>query len=147
MLHRILALTMTLAALAIVGCEASPSVHVTDVRVVDQTEQGGRVVLEVDLINPNDFVLPMPTADYTVSVEGAGQFSFQGVVPLAVMPAQGTQTLQLPAAFTVDQPLTGKPFAAHGSIQYDPPGEWRAFLTQSGFPLPEVDFQETGTID
>lgn len=136
----------TLIGLA-VGCESVPSADVLDVRVIDQTEQGGRVIMEVDVINPNDFPLPMPTADYTVTVEGVGTFTFDGVIPLVVMPVQGTQTLELPAAYSTTEPLAGKPFTASGTIYYDPPGEFRAFLKESGFPLPDVEFSREGTVE
>ena len=129
------------------GCEASPAVDVADVRIVDQTEQGGRVLLELDVSNPNDFPLPMPTANYTVTIEGAGTFTFDGVVPLAVMPMQASQTLTLPAAYSTATPLVGRSYRAYGHVTYDPPGEFRAFLKESGFPLPNVDFDKTGVVE
>lgn len=143
MMFGCLGLLMALA----VGCEAVPSADVLDVRVVDQTEQGGRVIMEVDVFNPNDFPLPMPTADYKVTIQDAGSFTFNGVIPLVVMPMQGTQTLQLPAAYSTDVPLAGKSFTARGTIYYDPPGEFRAFLKESGFPLPDVTFSREGTVE
>lgn len=108
----------------LVGCTASPSADVLAVRVVDQTEQGGRVLLYVDVTNPNDYPMPTPTANYHLDVDGVGKFDFNGVVPLASMPAQGSQTYVFPAAFDTASPLVGRRFNASGDIKYHPPGEW-----------------------
>lgn len=135
------------SAAAMIGCTARPSVDVMDIRVVDQTEQGGRVLLYLDVVNPNDFPMPTPTANYEIRVDGAGVFAFNGVVPLAAMPAQGSQTYVFPAAFDTTSPLSGRRYATSGSLKYEPPGEWQAFLTESGFPLPDVDFSASGTIE
>ena len=149
MLQRVSILVLAAMLMAMfVGCNsAAPTVDVTHVRIIDQTEQGGRVMLQVELINPNNYPLPMPTANYTVTIDGAGTFEFDGVVPLAVMPWQGTQTLDFPAAFSTRAPLVGRSYTAKGSIRYNPPGELRAFLTESGFPLPHIGFNTSGVVE
>jgi LEA14-like dessication related protein len=135
------------------GCQGlglfldKPGAEVTSVELEEQTEQGGRVVATVRLANPNDVVLPVAKAHYTVQVEGAERFRFT-TVPSVAMPAKGGQTVTLPAAFKRDggRSLAGRAYTVDGHVTYRPAGEVEAVLFGSGWPLPRTGFHREGTL-
>jgi hypothetical protein len=139
---------MVAAAMLLCGCAVvkRPPANVTSVAVTEQTDQGGRIEVVVDLVNPNDDTpLPMPRAIYTVTVGDDKTFHFEQI-PAATLPAAGVQTLTLPAAFADAAPLAGQPYRVTGRVEYTPPGEIRRILTDSGLPLPSSPFSAQGTL-
>ena len=136
--------SLMMALLLLVGCVGAPSAKVTEVLVEEQTDQGTRLVVIVELTNPNQTPLPMPKAHYWVKV-GDETFDFQ-TIPLATLPGQGTQTLQFPAALTAGRSLSGQPYRVWGRISYEPPGDVRRLLVDYRMPLPAVDFSQRGTL-
>ena len=94
----------------------------------------------VELQNPNNVPLPLRRAQYTVEVAGAEPFSFRDQ-PARTLPASGRQTVELAAVFPGD--ATGATCHVSGWITYEPPGEIRKLLTESGIPLPNADFSST----
>ncbi len=135
-----------LSLLLLTGCVSSPSAKVTDVVVEERTSQGTRLVVIVELTNPNATALPLPKADYEVSVDGAGSFSFQ-VIPDATLPGKGVQTIRFPAALAGGRSLAGRSYNVSGSIFYEPPGEVRRLLTEYRVPLPSAGFSKSGTLN
>ena len=124
----------------------APTATVSAIRLAEQTADGVRVEVDVELENPNDFELPLPKCDYTIAVNGAGEFSFNDV-PLRTLPASGTQTLTLVAAFAHDRgDLVGANCSVSGSVTYDPPGSVRMLLTESRVPLTWVSFSGKGAL-
>jgi uncharacterized lipoprotein len=144
--HRLI-LSVVVALLA--GCSSlqTPTGVVTAVRPTAATAEGARVEVTVELINPNDIPLPLLRTDYTVTLEGVGTFTFHDPTD-RTLPAGGTQAVVLPAAFAKDGgQVGGVPYRVTGNITYEPPGEVRKVLTESGIPLPTVSFAASGRLE
>lgn len=122
--------------------------RVDSVRIDEQTDQGVRVLVTVVAENPNDVALPIVRAKYEVDVADAEPFRFTDL-PAVTVPANGVQTVTLPAALA---PTGGGAYAdgagykVTGSLIYEPPGEIRKLLTQYGVPLPSASFKQQGTL-
>lgn len=138
---------------------AEPRANVIEVSLVDQTAQGARVEVVIELLNPNAAPLPLLKADYSVRVAGVepfvssaqpnrtlpGRTAARGPDPA---PTPGRQLLRLAAAFaTQGQELRGASFQVSGTVTYEPPGEIRKMLTDSGVPLPAVPFTASGVLE
>ncbi|WP_432799964.1 hypothetical protein [Poriferisphaera sp. WC338] len=142
-------ITLVVASLTFAGCSVkTPTATVKDITVTEKNSTGARILLTVELQNPNDVALPLPHAYYRVSLQDASSFEFKSV-PALTLPAKGSQTLTLPAAFAIkpDQPLEGRHYNVVGSIFYHPPGEFRMILDQYHIPLPSADFSASGNIN
>jgi LEA14-like dessication related protein len=123
----------------------TPSAKVLSVTLADQTDQGARLIVLVELTNPNAHIaLPLRFAQYQVSAGGASAGSTSK--PARTLPAGGTQTVELPVSIAGVTALSGAAVQAGGSITYEPPGEVRMLLTESSVPLPTVTFSYSGTI-
>jgi len=145
---RILVL-VSITLLALTGCISAlpPSAEVTGVRVTEQSPEGARVEIAVLLTNPNRFAIPLPEASYTFSVGSVGSFSSVDL-PARVLGPNGVQSLRLPAAIpTEGQDVSGQPWRISGSVTYQPENHLRAFLTESGIPLPLVLFSGDGVLE
>jgi hypothetical protein len=144
--------SLVLAVAALTGCQGmglflnNPKAKVSQVDLVEQSDEGGRVVATVTVTNPNEIVLPLAQAHYTVRVAGAEPFRFT-TMPARAMPADGSQTVELPAAFArKGDPLAGRKYTVDGYVTYRPPGEVEAVLFGSGWPLPRCGFRREGTL-
>ncbi len=137
---------LLLITLAAGGCAVQrPSARVTGVEIAEATEEGSRLLVTVVLDNPRDEPLPIRRSRYELSVDGE-TFEFTDLAA-ATMPAQGSQTLRLPAAVRVPAAAVGsRPYEVRGSVVYEPPGEIRDLLTDSGVPLPSVTFSQSGRL-
>jgi hypothetical protein len=123
-----------------------PSAQVTSVRLDDQSEQGARVIITVALSNPNDLSLPLIRSAYTVKLGDLPAATFHED-PLKALPRTGPQTVELAAAVpTNGASVAGMDYRVSGSITYEPPGEVRQVLTESGVPLPTVGFSSSGSL-
>lgn len=146
----ILAACVTFSALfALGGCETleTPLVEVVNVRVAEQTADAARIEAMIELTNPNDTPLPLTKCNYTISVAGAQGVSLEDI-PHRTLPALGKQTVKLPAAIrTNGANVSGAAYNVSGSVTYEPPGEMRKVFTESGIPLPWVDFAKTGRVE
>jgi len=149
---RYLALMCVLTlGLNVIGCSQfqamqPPQLQVQAMKIAQQTEEGARIEITLLLQNPNDKALPLTYTDYRVEVPGVGVFAF-GDETNRTLPAGGTQTVVLPAALaTRGRELHGIPCVVSGSVSYDPPGQLRKILTESGVPLPSVNFTSTGPL-
>jgi len=137
----------TLTGCLSVGAER-PAARFGALDIDQQTGEGARVLLTVEVDNPNDFDLELTEATYKINVEGVAAFSFDGVVPDKALPPEGTQQITFPAALGAGgRPLQGRSYNVSGSLTYEPPGELRAILTESGFPLPSVPFSGSGRLE
>lgn len=132
---------------AVAGCTAvkPPTATVTGARVVDVTAAGAQMAVDVLLTNPNDEPLPLTRADYRVSAPDAGLRAYAfAELPNRTIPGRGSQRVTLPAALpaTEARAVAVRPGAwrVSGSFTYAPDRGLRAFLTETGVPLPEVGF-------
>lgn len=122
----------------------APTARVVDVKIVEAGPQAVRVAVTVEMTNRDDVALPLTMADYYVDLPGSKTYR-SSQRPLASIPAKGTQQFQLTAALPVsgEAPST---YRVGGTIEYEPPGEIRMLLTESGVPLPRVGFQGAGEL-
>ena len=142
-------MTMICMAAVLGGCSANlrqVTARVDSVRIDDRTDQGVRVLVTVVAENPNDIPLPIVKAKYEVRVTGADAFAFTDL-PKATLPAHGTQTITLPAAFAFDGGnAVGASYRVDGQLTYEPPGEIRQLLTEYNVPLPSASFKDDGAL-
>ena len=146
MTRPLLIICLSFITATLVGCASlqTPTAKVTDVAVTGQTDVGASVRLTVKLHNPNDFVLPLTRAHYTIDVAGLDSFSFNQI-PDCALPAHGDQTLQFTAGFPLkNQSIDGRTYRVNGYASIQPPGKMWQIFHQSGMPLPTSDFSATG---
>jgi hypothetical protein len=127
---------------------AQPRAQVKMVRLIEQTNEGARVEVVVALKNTNDVPLPLVASDCSMSVAGRSPYR-SATDPNAVLPAGSTQEIVIPLAFATPEPesaVTDAAYSVSGSVTYEPPGQTRKLLTDSGIPLPQVLFSGTGRI-
>ncbi len=131
------------------GCSSNlkpVTTRVDSVTVDERTEQGVRVLVTVIAENPNDVALPIVRARYEVDLAGAEAFAFTELAK-ATLPAHGTQTITLPAAFATEGGgAAGQSYKVKGQLTYEPPGEIRKLLTEYGVPLPSASFKDDGAL-
>lgn len=135
---------------SLAGCRADgealqqPVSSVSDVWIEDQTPRGVRLMIRVDVENPNDIPLPVTKADYALTVKDLGTFEFADQPPVA-LPPRGKQTIELAAAFgDGERPVAGHAYKVSGDVTYEPPGEIRKLLTEYRVPLPSTPFSKRG---
>ncbi|MEM0915743.1 MAG: hypothetical protein AAGK09_14200 [Planctomycetota bacterium] len=145
---RLIALMMV-AAWGLSGCIGTPSpkAEVIGVDVSDVSDEGTAVVVRVSVTNEGEVELPLPKADYTVTVEGAEPFSLV-MVPDTVAPmGEGSlSVIELPAAFAGGD-LTGRAWRVSGTLTYEPPGDLRRLATDYRVPLPFTLFSGEGVLE
>jgi len=127
-----------------------PSVRVGVLTVTEQTGQGVAFEVPVALANPNEVTLPLRQADYTITIDGVGDYDFKGQA-LAAVPDGGAQVLMLRGALPVGAPgaadgLAGRAYRVRGRLEYRKPGELQRVLRQTGFPPPRVRFEGEGKV-
>ncbi len=147
------ALMLSLMSFIALGCSTAwqsvdrPEVQVEQVQVTDRTDEGVRVEVTVRLSNPNEIALPLVYASYGVELDGLGRFEL-GDATNRSLPAKGSQIVVLPAAFAVSEPLPdAQPYRVWGHVQYEPPGQLRKVLTETGIPLPGSSFASEGRME
>ncbi|MEO0475959.1 MAG: hypothetical protein AAF085_08340 [Planctomycetota bacterium] len=139
---------LVLAILLFTGCNigiSRPEVMVTDVRLDEVSDGGGRVLFDLLVKNPNDEELPMPTVNYRVDVIGAGSFELTDR-PYAALPKNGETTVTLAAAVSGVN-LPGKRVKVDGQIVFQPKGELRRLLYDNYIPLPRSNFSGEGVLE
>ncbi|MEE9404020.1 MAG: LEA type 2 family protein [Algisphaera sp.] len=143
----ILRLVLTFFAFAVVGCTSvlPPVVTVTGARVLEVSDVGARLAIHLELANPNDYPLPLERVSYRVSLQkGAIEPYVADDLPARTIAAHGTQTLHLPAALASGSRTFNPEWLEHwqvkGTLTYAPDRGLRAFLTETGVPLPFVGF-------
>lgn len=144
-----LRIVCTCLALALfTGCNIGiqrPEVVVSDLRLDEASEGGGRILFDLLVVNPNDEELPMPTVSYRVDVVGAGSFELSDR-PYAALPKNGQTKVTLAAAVSGVN-LKGKRVAVDGEVVFEPQGEIRKLLYENYVPLPRSRFSSEGTLE
>jgi hypothetical protein len=147
---QVFVLTALLSAIA-GGCSGTPgfeypTAKAVAVRIDEQTDQGVRVIVLVNMNNPNDYPLPLIEGSYTVNVSGLGSFH-DGARSVRTLPSRGTETIEMPAAFaTKGAPVVGRQYDVSGWITFQPPSNLRALMTDMDIPLPDVGFALSGVL-
>ncbi len=137
------------------GCHlADPGARVLGVEVTQQSPQGVRLDVVVELENPSDEPLPLVESEYTLTIDSVGEFE-SADRPHRTMPTArrgdngepGRQVIRLPVAYAMPghSPL-GMTYRVEGSVSYRPPGEIRALLSEAKLPLPTVTFNGSGLV-
>jgi len=141
----LLLLTLPACTLPRLPKVVEPEARVVGATLVEQTADGAAFEVQVELINPNDFALPVTIASYRVEVDGR-RYSFTGKAG-ASMPPTGVQTLTLRGAVpTEGGDLSGASYEVSGHVVYVKPGELRRVLVESGLPEPRLAFAGSGTV-
>ena len=140
------------------GCVSSitsPTASVQSISLVDQSAQGARIHVTLELKSDNAVPLPLVECGYSVDLDGIGSFTFVDK-PNKAIPAKRTdinagparQTLTLVAVFaTGGREVKGANCRVSGSVVYEPAGEIRKVMTESSIPLPSVSFSGQATIE
>ena len=121
----------------------TPKARVTGVKIIDRSDKATRANVTVQLVNPNRTALPLTQSHYTLSIGDAEPFSYTDRLN-RTLPANGSQEITLPAVF-IGKP-TGE-YKVNGTVTYEPPGEIRKLMTDSGIPLPFAFFDGKGTVE
>lgn len=147
---------LVLSGAWLAGCETvvGPEAAVVEAVVTQQTDEGARVELVLEMENPNTVPLPVERSRYTVSLEGVGQGVFRERHYVAIPAAEGNgkavpgrQRVVLPVVFAGPiGELAGRRYRVRGTLAYEPPGEIRKLLTESHFPLPVAVFHGQGQV-
>ena len=127
-----------------VGVIHQPDIKLESVKVTQTSPEGSRVECTVILENPNEVPLPLVYASYQIMVDG---LSFELADKTnRTLPAKGSQTVVLPAAFASTSDLHAKAFTFNTTVRYQPPGQFRKLLTESGIPLPSTSLSSQGQL-
>lgn len=124
----------------------TPTAALVSASQTARSDEGSRLVAAVDVTNPNQVALPVIEVFYTVKVDGVGEFSFTQTGDSTLYKG-GTQRLLLPSAFKTTKDLSGATYSVDGWLSYQPPGEVRKLLTDTGWPLPRVWFSGSGRVE
>jgi LEA14-like dessication related protein len=146
---------ISLACLGLLGCLGTggcasvtpPTAEVTNIRATDTSPDGTRFVVTVLLTNPNEEALPLRSVHYSLGVQGLGDYTGSDL-PNRTLPSHGVQTVEFPAAIPGNQgEVKGRPVKVTAEIKYQPPGEIRQLMLESGIPLPTVSVEKTGRVE
>lgn len=148
---------MVALVFGLVGCSGlrgieRPTVEVVDAQVVEQSALGSRVLVRLRVTNPNDEELPMPRVTCDLDIVGGGRFTFTDI-PYATLPARdnegtlapGEQVLIVPAGL-LGSAVAGKRFTVRGTVVFQPEGQIRKVMSDTGIPLPRASFTGEGTV-
>lgn len=151
-------LMLPLLALALLcgGCAAdgiaSPTAEVVAAKVTEQSDDGVRVEFTVMLKQTNNVPLPLTKSEADVTIGTAEPRSIKDVphrtIPVGAGQGTGQQIVVIPISYPASSGIApGSAYNINGSITYEPPGEVRRVLTESGIPLPTADFSKEGRLE
>ncbi len=121
---------------------ATPSAEIDDVVLREVSPTSASAVVIVTLSNPNDDPMPLKLASYRVALGGD---VFRGTAPAnATIPANGSVQIELGAA--VETSDFDSSYQASGTVEYQPPGEFRQLMLDFGVPLPTIAFSDYGEV-
>ncbi|MEM6552247.1 MAG: hypothetical protein AAF750_08985 [Planctomycetota bacterium] len=124
-----------------------PSATVTGAYVTATGPDAASVNIVLALENPQAVELPVRFGDLRLRT-GAGTTPTIETRPHVTMPPKGIATVTLQGVAKHNgQGLVGQPLTVTGSLTYEPPGELRQMLTDTGFPLPDIGFSSTVTAE
>jgi len=142
----LIAFTMLLAGCASVQ---KPTAIIKGADITGLTADGFTVGVNLDVTNPNDVVIPLSGARYSVRV--ANVKLFEGVAsPSAAIPAKGSAPVTLPIVFNFKDLLQAKEaiYKSEGNLNYDLKG---ALEFDDGSPLAmltaKVPLEYAGSVD
>ncbi len=120
---------------------SDPTITVEALRVAQRSAYGTRYEVDLVIQNPNDFPLALVSSSHTLVVSGSA-FEFAGA-PHRTVPsrgnAEGTQRVTLAGAVPMVGPEP-EAVSVRGKMVFEPPGQFRKLLTESGLPLPSAAF-------
>lgn len=144
---------VVLLVLGLIGCAPTrpPTIRVGAARVLDSTDAGVQLAVDLVLENPNDFPLPLTRVAYRIEAPDAAlaEYAADGL-PARTVPARGLQTLTVTAGMAGDparwkpQAQAGHAWRVRGEVTYAADRGLRSFLTETGVPLPTVGFGGEG---
>ncbi|MEM1213400.1 MAG: hypothetical protein AAGI68_14020 [Planctomycetota bacterium] len=124
-----------------------PSATVTGAYVTATGPEAASVDIVLALKNPQAVELPVRFGDLRLRTD-AGATPTIETRPQVTMPPGGVATVTLQGVARHDgQGLVGQPLNVNGSLTYEPPGELRQILTDTGVPLPTIGFANTVTAE
>lgn len=143
------------------GCQVdlpvtAPTATVRRVLLTQRTAEGVRLEVDLELANTNTVPLGVVSGRYALQLEGIGGYegheTLHYTIPkppdAAGAHQAGYQHVRLPLAFPFGPgQVVDTPYEVHGWVTYEPPGEIRQLLTESGVPLPSVPFSGSGQIE
>jgi hypothetical protein len=146
------------ASLGLWGCSPykAPVLDMTGVAPLEESPEGFVVKFSLSARNDNEVPLPLRMVEYEVRLGPAGPDgwtgSFRGVRSAeATLRADGTQTIVLPAAFSLEPgqrvPEGPVPYRFSADLQYITPGALADVLFDTGVRRPTVSFNRDGVID
>jgi hypothetical protein len=141
-------LIMVAAAALLTGCTiiAEPDTRVLSARLDEETDEGARILVEVELSHKNKVALPLVNVRYEGDIKDIGEYSGTDL-PNRTLPIASTQTITLPLVYKTDEPVSGRTISISGAVTYEPPGEIRKLMTESGIRLPTTGFSGKVVID
>ncbi len=125
----------------------TPTYELRGVEVVEQGERGASLRAVLVIRNPNAVGLPLRVSGVSIALEGLGSYAYDAM-PAVSLPPSGEQVVLLPMAVALRRGASaeGAAYALSASLSFEPPGEVRRVLTDSGVPLPVVSVSESGTV-
>jgi hypothetical protein len=145
-------LILALVAPAVAGCSSirPPGVRVSEVAVVERTEEALTLEFGLDLHNPNGEPLELISFDYHASVDGRRVFEGRWAAQATLAP-RGSNRLTIPAVVRFDRAdweSSGVPaeaqVAVSGRLLYLTPGALAEILLDTGVRRPRVRFSGRG---
>jgi len=135
----------------ITGCTsyAPPVFRITDVELVDRTDEAALVLFTIEGENPNREQFPLEEVRYTMTLEGHSPFAAQRSAQVT-LPGFGTQTFTIPVSI-IDNgeglPAGKAGYSISGSVAYRVPGSIADLLFDNDIRKPTQPFGESGTLD
>ncbi len=130
---------------------AAPQIEVLAVTLEDETPEAARIVVTLNVTNPNDFTLPVHHVAYRLSVEGYPAFELPDDQPQVALSPSGSVVVRLPAIITTGDEnalmsASGRPFELRGHLTTQRPGRLIQASHETGLPKPRVRFAANGVI-
>jgi len=147
----LLALLVALGGGCAGGIDA-PTAEIVSAKVTQQSPEGVRVEFTVLLSHDNKVPLPLTLSEADITAGNSGGRAVTDVphrtLPVGGGQGTGKQTVVIPIAFPASAGVgPGSAYNINGSITYEPPGEVRRVMTESGIPLPTADFSKAGRLE
>ena len=141
-------LMMLAATLCLSGCKMffaleKPIARVQSVTLDEQTEHGSRVLVTVELANPNDVALPLVDAQYTLSLAPGSRVIRLRDAPNRTLPSKGRSSHCPPlflcrAVVTFEVPRIGSPVRSTMSR----PARYVCFWPRQVYLCPRASFSD-----
>jgi hypothetical protein len=133
---------------ALAGCSSysSPTLQVSEARVVERSPEASVVHFTIAAQNANDVELPLRSITYTLARGGRPVFS--GLrSPEATLRRIGTQTFTIPAVIPASEAAGPQSYTLQGTLEYITPGSIAQVLFDTGVRRPNVAFSEEVSLD